>query len=258
MLKKISIAGLFLAVACSAFGLGGPPPVQNTETAKLQKLQQDYMTALRAYEKPYENVHTAEEAAKIHLDPNKNPALSYLPKAKTFAQQVKEPNVAVDAWIFVIQVAQGASNAKEADQAVDVLMSRYVKQPAIGKLAQSLPYMFFEDPKRESKIAGMLDKIVAGNPDPNVKASALYAKADLIAGNGRGDADKAMKIYEEIVAKYPNSPMGKRAKGAIFEAQNLVPGKVAPDFEAEDENGRKFKLSDYRGKVVVLDFWGFW
>lgn len=255
MLKKISIAGLFLAVACSAFGFGGSPPAQNAETAKLQKLQRDYMTALQAYEKPYENVHTAEEAAKIHLDPKKNPALSYLPKVKTFAQHVKDPNVAVDAWMFVIQVAGGAGNTKEADGAVATLMARYVKQPAISKLAQSLPYMFYEDPKRDSKIVGMLDKIEAGNPDPNVKASALYSKAKLIGG---ANADEATKIYEEIVAKYPNTSFGKNAKADIYEMQNLVPGKVAPDFEAEDENGRKFKLSDYRGKVVVLDFWGFW
>jgi hypothetical protein len=22
--------------------------------------------------------------------------------------------------------------------------------------------------------------------------------------------------------------------------------------------GKEFKLSDYRGKVILLDFWGFW
>jgi peroxiredoxin len=33
---------------------------------------------------------------------------------------------------------------------------------------------------------------------------------------------------------------------------------VAPDIESEDLDGVKFKLSDYRGKVVVLDFWGDW
>jgi peroxiredoxin len=31
-----------------------------------------------------------------------------------------------------------------------------------------------------------------------------------------------------------------------------------PDFETEDVEGQPFKLSDYAGKVVVLDFWGFW
>ena len=35
-------------------------------------------------------------------------------------------------------------------------------------------------------------------------------------------------------------------------------GMKAPDFQAVDESGKKFKLSDYRGKIVVLDFWGFW
>jgi peroxiredoxin len=30
---------------------------------------------------------------------------------------------------------------------------------------------------------------------------------------------------------------------------------VAPDIEGEDQDGVRFKLSDYRGKVVLLDFW---
>jgi cytochrome oxidase Cu insertion factor (SCO1/SenC/PrrC family) len=35
-------------------------------------------------------------------------------------------------------------------------------------------------------------------------------------------------------------------------------GQPAPDIEGEDIDGQPFKLSDYRGKVVVLDFWGNW
>ncbi len=35
-------------------------------------------------------------------------------------------------------------------------------------------------------------------------------------------------------------------------------GDTADDIEGEDLSGAKFKLSDYRGKVVVLDFWGDW
>ena len=46
------------------------------------------------------------------------------------------------------------------------------------------------------------------------------------------------------------------AEGALFEINNLSIGKVAPDIEGEDLDGKSFKLSDYRGKVVVLDFWG--
>jgi hypothetical protein len=35
-------------------------------------------------------------------------------------------------------------------------------------------------------------------------------------------------------------------------------GRTAPDIEAGDLDQVVFKLSDYRGKVVVLDFWGDW
>ncbi|MDP6424698.1 MAG: redoxin domain-containing protein [Planctomycetota bacterium] len=33
---------------------------------------------------------------------------------------------------------------------------------------------------------------------------------------------------------------------------------AAPDIVGKDIDGHTFKLSDYRGKVVVLDFWGDW
>jgi len=35
-------------------------------------------------------------------------------------------------------------------------------------------------------------------------------------------------------------------------------GDLAPDITAADADGELFSLSDYRGKVVVLSFWGDW
>jgi len=43
-----------------------------------------------------------------------------------------------------------------------------------------------------------------------------------------------------------------------FREQNLAVGKPVPDFTAKDIEGAEFKLSEYKGKVVLLDFWGFW
>jgi peroxiredoxin len=35
-------------------------------------------------------------------------------------------------------------------------------------------------------------------------------------------------------------------------------GQPAPDFELQDLNGKTVKLSDYRGKAVVVNFWATW
>jgi cytochrome oxidase Cu insertion factor (SCO1/SenC/PrrC family) len=49
-----------------------------------------------------------------------------------------------------------------------------------------------------------------------------------------------------------------RQRVAAHAPRDLAIGKVAPEIEGADVDGHKFKLSDYRGKVVVLDFWGDW
>lgn len=38
----------------------------------------------------------------------------------------------------------------------------------------------------------------------------------------------------------------------------LVVGKAAPDFQLPDLNDKQLRLSDYRGKVVFLNFWATW
>ncbi len=38
----------------------------------------------------------------------------------------------------------------------------------------------------------------------------------------------------------------------------LAVGSVAPNVVGQDANGEEFQLSEYRGKVVMLDFWAGW
>jgi hypothetical protein len=53
------------------------------------------------------------------------------------------------------------------------------------------------------------------------------------------------------------NPAQAKRKDPNDSAQAKV-GKPAPEIEGEDVEGKKFKLSDYRGKVVMIDFWGDW
>ncbi len=48
---------------------------------------------------------------------------------------------------------------------------------------------------------------------------------------------------------------GKKGKDRVPEPNVDFP---APEIEGTDANGKQFRLSDYKGKVVLLDFWASW
>jgi thiol-disulfide isomerase/thioredoxin len=54
------------------------------------------------------------------------------------------------------------------------------------------------------------------------------------------------------------STLGAAANRSLFTLRNLGIGKTAPNVQSEDLDGKKVELADYRGKVVVLDFWATW
>lgn len=72
---------------------------------------------------------------------------------------------------------------------------------------------------------------------------------------------EAESFFERAARKYGDVKMpggatvGQKAEAALFEIRHLTVGSQAPDIEGQDRSGRVFKLSDYRGKVVLLDFW---
>jgi len=77
------------------------------------------------------------------------------------------------------------------------------------------------------------------------------------------DADehykRARSYFAEGAKKHAgDSGLAQQFQDALYLLENLSIGKEAPEIEAEDLDGKRFKLSDYRGKVVVLDFWGNW
>jgi peroxiredoxin len=56
-----------------------------------------------------------------------------------------------------------------------------------------------------------------------------------------------------IESNYPQQA-AELAKGELFVLRNLCIGRKAPEIVGRDIRGKTMKLSDYRGKVVVLEF----
>ena len=92
----------------------------------------------------------------------------------------------------------------------------------------------------------------------------LYGKDYLDALRGQehtGAVAEAEALFERAARDYGDMKLpdgetvAEKAGPELFGIRHLSVGKVAPEIEGADQDGVRFKLSDYRGKVLLLDFW---
>jgi thiol-disulfide isomerase/thioredoxin len=72
------------------------------------------------------------------------------------------------------------------------------------------------------------------------------------------DVTGAQVFYRTFKQHNSDSTLARDLRLMMAKKQNLSPGKPAPAFTLLDNTGKKVSLSDFKGKVVYLDFWGTW
>ena len=81
----------------------------------------------------------------------------------------------------------------------------------------------------------------------------IFEKLEKHYPDDRDVLKKLARIHEEI----GNTDIAEAYRKKIDPTSELV-GKLVPDFIATDLYGKSISLQDYRGKVVLLDFWAVW
>ena len=64
------------------------------------------------------------------------------------------------------------------------------------------------------------------------------------------------KIRDALIGDWPNNEFVQHLDSRLRTV--LVPGMEAPDIVLADRDGNMRRLSDLRGKVVLIDFWASW
>ncbi len=162
------------------------------------------------------------------------------------------------------------------DDIVQIVRAHFMNDPRMGQLCASLAY------RAEEGSVAILKDVAAGHPDRKVRGQATYAfglrcrytAQEIYAGRDRtvGESDQcladARRSFTKVTTDYADVAsadgtfrLADKATAEmvrIANLPNLKVGKIAPEITGEDLGGKALKLSDHRGKVVVVCFWATW
>lgn len=256
--------------------------------ARVVSVKKELTDAEDALFERYQKAKTDEERAVVMKD--RPDGGTYAKKLWPLITENPADAAAAEALAWMMSISEDAADKKKA---ADLLLQHHVKSEAIADVCASLRYQptkanldFVERVAKETPHDAVRGKAtwakvqllgnalraaetVAGESltAEQRKSYEEYLGAETLAWLRTLDAAAIAKtreaMLEEIAAKFAHVKNGRgtladAAKAELFELRNLAIGKVAPDIVGKDADGVEFKLSDYRGKVVVLDFWGEW
>jgi hypothetical protein len=290
MRRTVAGALALLALLPAVRALDSPPKPAGTPAEQYKALVAEFTKSMADFMKEYQAAKP-EERQKLFKEKYPNPD-KFADRFLALAEKHPKDGAAVDALVWVVSNSRNAAKGGPREKALGLLKREYLQSDKLGPLCASMSRSF--DKESRELLQTVLDK----NPNAGVKAAACLALATnfqsraslakrfktqpamakayegMLGKEGVEEIEKkgeeglkkdAVKYLERVVKDFPDAkdekgnPLGKEAKNKIDGILHPVEvGKAAPEIAGEDTDGKAFKLSDYKGKVVLLDFWGNW
>ncbi len=258
----------WLITACLV--LGASPPGRAQEDDSVGAVRNDYYTALSNNSKKQPKNLPAGVSAPLMTETELQGLLARL--WKIYDVSAGDP-AELDALFQVVALSSTPYVAPPSDKTIEAwreatrkIFTDFLDDDRVASLV-----MNFEAPGKLKREVDELTKQLGNSKSRAVKAAFAYqplaARADAAANaplapeaEAKLLADMAAFASEFGAAEIPGrgTSYADWVKNTSYSLLNLKIGGIAPEIEAGDLDGVKFKLSDYRGKVVLLDFWGYW
>jgi hypothetical protein len=185
------------------------------------------------------------------------PEKDFLPRFRAFADEYQGTEGGGRALLEVYDLAGSQNYGDLMERVGTELVAEYAEMAFMEEFAAGLRYAGYGIGKEagETHLKALLEK----NKQAGVQAACLFSLGSLYSEWETPDRSaEGRKLMDQLIASHPDTKYAASARGVILEAEHLQVGMLAPDFAIADESGLEWKLSDYRGKVAVIDFWGYW
>jgi thiol-disulfide isomerase/thioredoxin/dienelactone hydrolase len=153
-------------------------------------------------------------------------------------------------------------------EAADLIADRYAESPDIFQFCESLGALRVPPPPWAGRFERHLRAILQANQDRRVRCAAHFALASVVQSAPEDRQTEAEALFEQFCAEFDGKhPYRFRqieqmlhdlARDQLKELQFRAVGRPAPELTGIDLEGRPIRLSEYRGRVVLLNFWGTW
>jgi hypothetical protein len=269
-MRATIVALVSCVVSWAGFALADEPKSEKAASGAASDLKTIQKEADRALANAVAGIRegkTEEEIGKVK-DAFSSTLASLQRRALSLADQHRGEPMAFEALVWVVKNRGPVRQSLEVSSALQALSRDYPGSDRIGDVCAALADL--DSPEAEALLRGVVavnaSRIIRGRALFNL-AIVLQHRADSQGGSEPQQAARwlqdAEQALEQVTATYGDVKVGKstlaeHSHDLRDEIRHLSVGKAAPEIQGEDADGKKFKLSDYKGKVVLLDFWAGW
>lgn len=268
---------LLIAIILMSFPEGSEAGDKPTARAEYIQLERDWQSALGDFQQDV----AASRLDKLRsFDPAKNPMPVYQDRFMELARKYPGDPSTIDCLVWVlVHPWHGPRAEKNYAEALETLTRDFIAHEKLGVACGILGLPFNSTfsaggfhPGAERLLRAAADR----SPHRKVRGIACFNLAyyfreeskhrpgGMSASAAASIAGESTRYFEKVIDQFSDievankRTLGDLASAALFEARDLAVGRSAPEIEGEDLDGKPMKLSDFRGKVVVLNFWATW
>jgi WD40 repeat protein len=215
----------------------------------------EYTNAYREWQRMIQGARTQIEQATIIN--TQNPGPKYAKRFFQIAEQRKGKLTGFQGLYFACVADEPSGPATYLKQAIERIERDHIKDKG---LHHAIPGIATKD---HAAVTAFLRKVVDQSPGRDNKGLACLYLASRLKEQPQFKEAEVLGLLKRCAGEFKDVrledvPLAKYAEPMIFEIEHLSVGKSAPEIVGVDARGKPLKLSEFRGKVVLLDFFADW